>query len=176
MQHPGRLTVKEYVGVGALIVLIGASASPVRVTASAGCQNVNGRALWTLIPSPNDPFGRTLGPTSGHLKGSATTLLTSVAAGPGGGLSATSSDTWVLDAQDMLQFTGTATFTPIPNEPIDTVSDERTLTVIGGSGAYAGATGTLNVSGFGYNLLGPNAGAGNTFFDVRFSGTICKPN
>jgi hypothetical protein len=47
-----------------------------------------------------------------------------------------------------------------------------TLTVIGGSGKYAGATGTVYVTGTGYNLFGPNAGPGSTFFDVRYRGQI----
>jgi hypothetical protein len=48
--------------------------------------------------------------------------------------------------------------------------------VIGGTGKYAGATGTINLTGTGYNLFGPAAGPGSTFFDLRYDGTVCTVN
>ena len=176
MQRPSRLIAKKYVGAAALFVVIGASVLPVRTAPTRGCHNVTGKGVWTLIPSPNDPLGRTMGPNSGAMRGSATTLITSLAPNPNGTISATSQDTWVVDEQDILVFSSSTTFAPIPGEPLGTVDDERTLTVIGGTGNYAGATGTIDVTGIGYNLFGPNAGPGSTFFDVRFEGSICTSN
>jgi hypothetical protein len=176
MRRPNRFFVKKCVGAAVLFAVIGASMSTVRVTASGGCHNVSGKGVWTLIPSPNDPIGRTLGPTSGSMRGSTSAYLTSLTPNPDGSLGNTTVESWVLDAQDVIQFAGVGTFTPLPGEPIGTVSDARTLTAVGGTGKYAGATGTLNVRGIGFNLFGPNAGPGSTFFDVRFEGTICTPN
>lgn len=138
-----------------------------------GCRNVTGKAVWTLIPAPNDPLGRVVGPTTGNLKAAVSAYLTSLVPNPDGSLHATSVEVWVLGPQDILQFAGDATFTPVPGAPIGTVSDALTLTVIGGSGKYAGATGTINVTGIGYNLFGPGAGPGSSFFDVRYKGTVC---
>jgi hypothetical protein len=115
-----------------------------------------------------------MGPSTGSLKGSITANFTSVTPQPDGSLSFTSADVWVLGPQDLLVFAGNGAFTPIAGQPIGTVHDSLTLTVTAGTGAYAGATGTVNVSGIGYNLFGPAAGPGNSFFDVRYDGTIRK--
>ena len=42
------------------------------------CKDVDGKAVWTLIPSPNDPLGRVLGPATGDLKASVSAYLTSL--------------------------------------------------------------------------------------------------
>jgi len=138
------------------------------------CKDVSGKATWTLIPAPNDPLGRVLGPTTGDLKAAVSAYLTSLAPQSDGTLKAESVETWVLGAQDIIQFAGVATFTPIANAPIGTVRDALTLTVIGGSGDFANATGALQVRGIGYNIFGPGAGPGSSFFEVRYSGQICK--
>jgi hypothetical protein len=137
------------------------------------CKPVQGSAEWTLVPSPTDPIGRVLGPTTGNLKAAVTAYLTSLTPNPSGSFHATSVETWSTGAQDLLLFAGDATFTPIPGQPVGTVADHMTLTVTGGSGKFAGATGTVTVRGIGYNLFGPNAGPGNTFFDVNYRGRIC---
>lgn len=167
--------VKHAVGAFALFLAVGTSASPAMTAGNDDCKTVTGKGVWTLIPS-DDPLGRILGSTTGSLKGAVTANLLSLAPNPDGSLQATSNEVWVLGPQDTLQFDGAATFTPVPDAPIGTVSDSLTLTAIGGTGNYAGATGTIDVTGTGYNLFGPNAGPGNTYFEVRYRGTICTVN
>ena len=104
------------------------------------CDRVEGKAVWTLIPSPNDPLGRVLGPATGDLKAAVSSYLTSLGPQPDGTLKATSVETWVLGAQDVITFDGVATFTPFGTE--GNVRDA--LTVSGGSGDFAGATGQLD--------------------------------
>jgi hypothetical protein len=151
------------------------SLMPASAQTSDRCQNVTGRGVWTLIPSPQDPLGRVLGPTSGVLKGSVSAYLTTlIAKNDGAFFEATSTEVWMVGPQDLIIFSGKATFTPIPGEPIGTVADALTLTAIGGTGVYAGATGVIEVKGVGRNLFGPYAGPGNTFFDIAYKGNICR--
>src|SRR3954453_22310834 len=125
------------------------------------CKTVNGHVSWTLIPAPNDPFGRILGPSTGDLKASISAIITSLVADPGTGvITAESLEVWVLGATDIFIANGHATFTPIPGQPIGTVKDNLTLTVVGGSGDFAGARGTINVTGTGHNIFGPGSGPG----------------
>jgi len=156
-----------------LIAFSGTFFTPQTSAKNANCKHVNGHAVWTLIPATNDPFGRVLGPSTGNLKGAVTTFLTSFTPQPDGSIHATSSDVWVVGAQDILAFSGSTTLTPIPSQPLGTVSESSVLTVVGGTGDFAGATGTLQVTGTGFNIFGPNAGLGNTYFEVSYEGEIC---
>ena len=162
------------VGASALLVALCAFASP-SISADDRCKNVTGKAVWTLVPAA-DPLGRLVGPNTGVLKAAATSSLTSLVPQPNGSLIGTGNHVWVLGPQDLLVFSGVATFAPLAGEPIGTVSDSETLTVISGTGKYAGATGTIIVTGIGYNVFGPAAGPGSTFFDVRYDGTVCRAN
>jgi len=47
------------------------------IEARAECQYVRGRITETIIPSPNDPFGRLLGNVNGVLNGASTAVITS---------------------------------------------------------------------------------------------------
>ena len=47
------------------------------IEARADCQNVRGSMTETIIPAPNDPFGRTLGIVNGVLNGASTAVVTS---------------------------------------------------------------------------------------------------
>jgi hypothetical protein len=169
------MLLKHAIGALALALLIGTTGSTARAAGAPNCQTVAGKGQWTLIPSA-DPLGRVLGPTTGSLKASISATLKTLAPNPNGSLTATSEEVWVLGPQDVITFDGMATFTPIADAPVGTVADELTLTVVNGTGQYAGATGTVNVTGTGYNLFGPAAGPGSTFFDIRYRGTICTAN
>ena len=50
------------------------------------CDRVEGKAVWTLIPAPNDPLGRVLGPATGDLKAAVSAHLTSLGPQPDGTL------------------------------------------------------------------------------------------
>jgi hypothetical protein len=163
---------KHAIGAVALFLMIATTAPAARTPGNNQCQTVTGKGQWTLVPSA-DPFGRILGPTTGNLKASVSSRI--VGFGPTG-LTATSEEVWVLGPQDVIVFDGAATFTPIADAPLGTVADELTLTVNSGTGQYFGATGTIKVTGTGYNVFGPAAGPGSTFFDVRYRGTICTAN
>jgi hypothetical protein len=138
------------------------------------CQTMTGKAVWTVIPAPNDQLGRVLGQSTGDLKASVSAFLTGVTPQANGSLTATSIDVWVMGPQDTLVFDGAVTFTPLPGAPVGTVADSLALTVTGGTGAYAGATGSLQVTGTGYNFFGPNAGPGGTYAEVTYRGAICR--
>ena len=138
------------------------------------CKDVDGHAVWTVIPAPNDPLGRILGPSTGDLQAAVSTFLTSLVPQPDGSLQGTSVDVWVLDLQNILIFNGKTTLTPIPGAPVGTVSESTTLTVAGGTGKFAGATGVLHVTGTGFNVFGPKAGPGSGYFDVNYKGNICR--
>jgi hypothetical protein len=141
--------------------------------AAGRCDRAAGKAIWSLIPSPNDPFGRVLGPATGDLRAAVSAYLTSLVPQSDGSLRATSVETWALSSSDLIIFSGVASFVPQANQPVGTVSDALSLTVIGGTGNYANASGSLEVRGMGYAIFGPDAGPGNSFFEVKYTGTIC---
>ena len=163
------------VGATALIAARCVSASPA-LSGNDLCSNVTGKGVLTLVPSPNDPIGRVVGTTTGALKAAATAFMLSLAPNPDGSLHVTSDSVWVLGPQDLLRLTADATLTPVADAPIGTVSSSETLTVTGGSGKYAGATGTIYVTGTGYSIFGPEAGSGSSYFDLRYEGTVCRAN
>jgi len=138
------------------------------------CQDAKGHAVETVIPAPNDPLGRALGSATGDLKAAISSLLTSLTPQANGSIQATSLDVWVLGPQDILIFTCKTTLTPIPVAPVGTVSDSTTYTVSGGTGAFAGASGVVQLTGTGFNVFGPKAGPGSTYFDVTYKGNICR--
>jgi hypothetical protein len=137
-----------------------------------GCRHVHGSVELTQIPSPNDPLGRSIGPSSGSLRGAASSVITTVGPGPTPGtLGATSTDVLVAGPTDILTSNATTTYTPAADP--NTFSVETTQTISGGTGKYDGATGTLVVTGTAYDLFGPNAGPGKTHFDLNYDGTVC---
>ena len=148
--------------------------SPNVSSGQSNCQSVQGQAQFILIPAPNDPFGRILGPASGTLKAAITAMVTNLTFRPDGAIDARSVELWVVSPQDQITFDGRATFTPVAGQPIGTVNDQLTLTVRSGTGQFEGATGTIAVTGVGYNLFGPDAGPGKTYFQVNYSGSICR--
>jgi hypothetical protein len=133
------------------------------IQARADCQNVAGSMTETIIPAPNDPYGRALGNVTGVLNGVSTAVVTS----PDG---STSSDVIVTNRGDMLTGNGALTLTPVPGS-----SDEFTLhvilTITGGSGKYSGATGKLTYMGLA-RFTSPTTGT----FDVIYRGSVCTPN
>ena len=155
-------------------ICIAASLFSPSVSGQSNCQSVQGQAQHILIPAPNDPFGRILGPASGTLKSATTAFITKLTFRPDGAIDATTVDLWVMSPQDQITFDGRATFGQAAGQPIGTVNDQLTLTVRSGTGQFEGATGTIAVTGVGYNLFGPEAGLGKTYFQLNYSGSICR--
>jgi hypothetical protein len=156
------------------ILLASSVFSPTESSGQTNCQNVQGQAQFILIPAPNDPFGRILGPATGSLKAAITAIVTGLTPTPNGAFDATSTELWVISPADQILFNGQATFTPIPGQPVGTVADRLRLTVARGTGQYEGATGAIDVTGTGFNLFGPDAGPGKTYFQVNYTGSICR--
>ena len=140
--------------------------------ARADCRHVRGGITETVIPSPNDPFGRVLGNMNGVLNGASTAFITSVKPLPSGVLNATSFDVFVTKRGDMLTATGVPTRTPVPGAPPGEFTFHVDLTITGGSGKYEGATGTITFDGQSHNAFG---GPGVATSDVIYRGTVCGP-
>ena len=131
------------------------------VEARADCQYVRGSIAETRIPS-NDPLGRLLGTVTGVLNGASTVFITS--------LNPTASyDVFLTTSGDTLIATGAPTRTPIPGEPGE-FATHVDLTVIGGSGKYAEATGSMTFDGTFHTGTVPQT------VDLVYKGTVCGPN
>ena len=108
-----------------------------------------------------------LGIVGGTLDGASTTYVTGQSAD---GLSATSTDVFVTKKGDLLTANGEVTFTPIADSPSE-LTEAATLTITGGSGDYAGATGTIALEG---RASFDSTGGGT--FDLVYHGSICGSN
>jgi len=113
------------------------------IEARADCKQVRSSDVETIIPSPNDSFGRTLGLVNGVLNGASSAVVTSLSPD---GLHATSSDVFVTNGGDILTATGAVTLTPIPGSSNE-LTENATLTITGGLGKYAEASGTITLTG-----------------------------
>ena len=131
------------------------------IEARADCQQVRGGITETRIPS-NDSLGRFLGNVTGVLNGASTVFITSL--NP-----VRSYDVFVTTQGDMLIAIGAPTRTPVPGEPGEFITHVD-LTVIGGSGKYAEATGTMTFDGEGHTGTVPPTA------DFVYKGTVCGPN
>jgi hypothetical protein len=125
--------------------------------------------------SPNDPLGRTVDSTIGNLQSIGTSILTSVGPGPTPGtLGATTRQVFVFNEDDQLTAAGVAVFTPIPGTP--NVNTALILTVTGGIGKYAAATGTILANGTTFDFFplppGPST-ANQTISVLKLDGSVC---
>ena len=144
-----------------------------------GCAAVAGKFTEYLVDpllSTFDPFGRVVNFTDGTIQSVGTAILTTV--GPGaepGTLEATTRHLFVLNQSDSIKMTGLATFTPIPRTA--DVVDVVTLTIIGGLGKFANATGQIVATGRGFNFfpLPPGPVAGSSYFSFTYEGEVCLP-
>jgi hypothetical protein len=138
------------------VMLLGAA-----IEARADCQYVRGSIAETRIPS-NDQFGRFLGTVTGVLNGASTVFITSLTP-------VRSYDVFVTTSGDTLIAIGAPTRTPVPGQPGEFITHVD-LTVIGGSGKYAEATGTMTFDGQGHTGTVPPTA------DLIYKGTVCGPN
>jgi hypothetical protein len=80
-----RSIVRVSTTLAALVLATWLSVLPARADASF-CRVYNGNAVWTLIPSPNDPFGRVLGPATGDFKAATSAYIVTLVANPTSGI------------------------------------------------------------------------------------------
>ena len=131
-----------------------------RPDSQASCQRLRGSIDETRIPS-NDALGRLLGNVTGTLKGASTVYIT--------GQNPTSSfDVFVTKLGDMLTAVGAPTRTPIPGQPGEFISHVD-LMITGGSGKYAGATGTMTFDGYSHTATVPPT------TELIYKGEVCGP-
>ncbi len=146
--------------------------------AGPSCISAVGRMTETVITpfgSPNDPLGRNVLVVQGSLNSLGTSILTSVGPGPvPGTLGATTRHVFVVSVTDQLTATGVAVFTPIPNT--NNVNVVLTLSVTGGTGKFASATGTIIATGIGFNFFplppGPST-ANQSSYVYQLTGSVC---
>jgi len=108
------------------------------------CKKVNGKSAEFVVSpfaSPSDPLGRNLLLPQGTINAVGTSIFTTVGPAPTAGtLGATTRHLFLASEEDQLTALGVEVFTPIPGT--SDVSVVLTLTITGGAGKYAGATGT----------------------------------
>jgi hypothetical protein len=131
------------------------------VEARADCHYLRGSIAETRIPS-GDQFGRFLGTVTGVLNGASTVFITSLTP-------VRSYDVFLTTSGDTLIAIGAPVRTPIPDQPGE-FNTHVDLTIIGGSGKYAEATGTMTFDGQGHTLTVPPTA------DFVYKGTVCGPN
>ena len=131
------------------------------VEARADCHHIRGSIAETSIPS-NDQFGRLLGTVTGVLNGASTVYITS--RNP-----TRSYDVFLTTAGDVLIAEGAPPRTPVPGEPGEFITHVD-LTIIGGFGKYADATGTMTFDGASHTGTVPPT------TDLVYKGTVCGPN
>jgi hypothetical protein len=133
------------------------------VEARADCHILRGSIAETRIPSANDPFGRLVGTVTGVLNGASTVYI--ITLGP----PVQSYDVFLTTSGDVLLATGLPTRTPVPGEPGEFFTHVE-LTIVGGWGKYAEATGTMTFDGTSHTTTVPPT------VDLVYKGTVCGPN
>ncbi len=139
------------------VVLPGAA-----VEARADCKYVRGSIAETRISLGTEP-ARFLGTVTGVLNGAVT--VTIISPPP----NVRSLDIFLTKSGDVLRAEGLPTRTPVPGEPGEFITHVD-LTVVGGSGKYEGAYGTMELDGLSHNAaVPPNS-------EFIYKGTVCGPN
>jgi hypothetical protein len=150
-----------------LAALVGA-ASP---ASAATCGSVSGNFNELVLPkdsAPNDPGGRVLGNVDGTLKGVTTATVTSREPRVNGNFFVVTSNVFLTDEGNMLFTRGEATWSEVSRSFYQV---ELTLQVTGGTGKYAGASGSIKIRGVGNNI---SAASGEFVHEYR--GQVCTPD
>jgi hypothetical protein len=137
---------------------------------AATCAPVSGNFNEVILPkdsAPNDPGGRVLGNVDGSLKGVTTATVTSREPRLNGGFFVVTSNIFLTDEGNMLFTRGEANWSEVSRTFYQV---DLTLTVTGGTGTYAGATGSIKIRGVGNNI---SATSGEFVHEYR--GQVCRP-
>ena len=158
----------------ALLMILGFAITPPGVASAqtpTTCVEVSGKFNEVILPrdaAPNDPFGRILGNVEGSLEGATTAFLTGITPGANGSLRVTTNNAFATQEGNTLFTRGTAEWTFIKSGFYQV---DLTLTIIGGTGRFAGAVGTIRSLG-----VGNNVGPGTGQFVQEYRGQVCTPN
>jgi hypothetical protein len=176
----------------ALAVAPAMAADPIKV-----CQKITGTMSETILPqesAPNDPFGRILGAFTGSFGGAANASVTAFLVTPPGFSSGPLATTNVIQVRhafltgpgDVVTTLGKTIFnvapatlpgetaynaSKCPNTPC-VVENPQVLTITGGTGRWAGASGELRNLGLG-NI---NLPQGQGWFTFVVAGEVCVPS
>ena len=151
------MTTNTNIALALAVALLGTA-----IEARADCQYVRGSIAETRISLDTEPT-RFLGTVTGVLNGAVTVTLLS------GPPNVRSLDIFVTKSGDVLRLEGRPTRTPVPGEPGEFIAHVD-LDVVGGSGKYEGAYGTMEFDGLSHNAaVPPNS-------EFIYKGTVCGPN
>jgi hypothetical protein len=159
---------KRFVVLGIFSVVASWSVTPAH--AQSSCQQVSGKLNELIMPqgaAPNDPAGRVLGNVDGSLEGATTAFINSLAPIANGGLHVTTYNAYATQEGNFLFATGIADWTFVKS---GFYQQDLTLTVVGGTGRYSNATGSIHVVG-----IGNNVGPGTGQFLSEYRGQVCAP-
>jgi len=136
----------------------------------AACLPATGKFTEFILPqgsAPNDPAGRVVGNVDGTFKGATTAFISGIQPELNGGLHVTTVNSFATEEGNQLFMRGDGHWEFLQNGFYQV---QLTLTIIGGAGKYAKASGTIKTLGIGNNV-GPGRGA----FIQEYTGQVCTP-
>jgi len=158
------MTVRRLVLTSAVVGILATAST----TFAQTCEPVSGLFTEHILPkdsAPNDPAGRVLGNVQGTLQGATTAFLSSLEQKLNGDLHVTTNNVFVTDEGNQLFTRGDAQWQEILRGFYQV---ELTLQIVGGTGKYAGATGSITTLG-----IGNNVGPGSGQFLQEYRGQVC---
>ena len=146
-------------------------------TAKKVCTPVSGQMMETILPKESDPFapfGRILGQFTGEIGGVTGASITAILLDPPGfNVDIRNTHAFLTGPGDVIRTEGITRFLPGPGSqcPLTpcTVENPQTLTIVGGTGKYAGASGQL--TNLGQGQIDFLNGKGTFIFVVK--GELC---
>jgi hypothetical protein len=88
----------------------------------------------------------------------------------GGGYHFETADFWILGPTDTFSASGVGRDAFLSGSDYDV---DITTNIGGGTGKFAGATGSIRLVGVVHNLIGAGSGSGKTYFDLHYTGSVC---
>jgi hypothetical protein len=134
--------------------------------ADASCRHVSGSISANVVTNANVSTGLALGNVTGGLAG-ATMATFIVSAGSGGDLNLLLHHNFVTNSRDSLNTSDTGTLIPVPGLA-NFYRMSVNYTITGGTGKFAGATGSLQNHG--------EADLTSGLLTLTYSGQVCSNN
>jgi len=136
--------------------------------AATVCTEMSGQLNEFILPqgsAPSDPFGRILGNVKGSLEGAVTAFLTSFVPSPSGDVKVTNNHAFATLEGNQIFTRGDAFWRFIKDGFYQV---DMTLNIVGGTGKYSTATGSIHLLGVGNNIA-PGQGQ----FVDEYRGQVC---